>query len=213
MLVCVKEGDNVQHRFIDVRNLKELVKSDAVKVTFALEEGERTVHFAYQKTGYGQKRFFLCPQCGKRTVHLYIVKGNLKCRMCSGVKRYEGIQNNTKGGYDEIGYRMQKYAARHDIVFDFPFDYTAFIFDTRTSRKKFSDALKILQALENMRFHALFFKSRYKPSVIKSVVTMQHPLIQSATLKELKNNIYDWNTGDRVVIPESDLSSFVKGAM
>ena len=203
----------MQYRFIDVRNLKELVKSDAVNVTLSLGGNKRTVNLAYQKTGYGQKRFFICPYCGKRTEHLYIVGDHLKCRVCSGVKKYEGIQNNTKGGYDEIGYRMQKYAAKHDIVFDFPFDYTAFIFDTRTSKKKFRDALNILQALENMRFHALFFKCRYKPSVIKSVLSMQHPLMQQVTLKELKDNIYNWNTVERVNLPESGLSSFVKGAM
>lgn len=203
----------MQYRFMDVRNLKELVKPDAVNVTFALGEGKRTVQLAYQKTGYGQKRFFICPYCGKRTEHLYIVGDHLKCRVCSGVKKYEGIQNNTKGGYDEIGYRMQKYAAKHDIVFAFPFDYTAFIFDPRTSKKKFRDDLNILQALENMRFHALFFKCRYKPSVIKSVLTMQHPLMQQVTLKELKDNIYNWNTGELVNLPESGLSSFVKGAM
>lgn len=197
---------------IDVRDLKGKIKNDAKGVTLRTGDKKQHIRIAYQNTGFGKKRFFVCPYCSKNVQHLYIDGTDLKCRTCGGVK-YTGIQNCTKGGYDEIAYRMIRYAKQNDITFDFPFDYTTFIFDTRTSKKKFSDALKILQALENMRFHVLFFKSRYKPSVIKSVVTMQHPLIQSATLKELKNNIYDWNTGDRVKIPESNLSSFIKGAM
>ena len=123
---------------------------------------------------------------------------HISVRSVSGLKVYRGIRNSTKGGYDEIAYRMKKYAAKYDIQFKFPFDYACFALDKRTRRKSFVRCLKVLQALENMRFYSLFFRAQCKSKVIKSVMTGNHPIIQSTTIEELKNNIYDWNTGMQI---------------
>ena len=196
---------------IDVAQLKSHIKADAHDVTIRTGGKSQVILLAYQKTGYGQKRFFVCPCCSKRVQRLYQSEGSdWKCRKCSGVNPYYGIQNNTKGGYNEIAYRMRKYADKVGIQFSFPFNYLDFALDARIHKKKFRDSVKVLQALENMRFHSLFFKSQYKPKVIKSVMNGKHPIIQNVTLEELKNNIYDWNTGKQVIIPEQVANGLVK---
>ena len=182
---------------IDVAQLKSHIKADAHDVTIRTGVKSQVILLAYQKTGYGQR--------------LYQSEGSdWKCRKCSGVNPYYGIQNNTKGGYNEIAYRMRKYADKVGIQFSFPFNYLDFALDARIHKKKFRDSVKVLQALENMRFHSLFFKSQYKPKVIKSVMNGKHPIIQNVTLEELKNNIYDWNTGKQVIIPEQVANGLVK---
>ena len=93
--------------YIDVKQFKGKVRQDARKVTFKNVHGKtNTVVFSYQKTKFGFKRFFCCPYCQKRVQKLYYVDHNYKCRECSGINPYRGIKNMTKGGADEIAYRM-----------------------------------------------------------------------------------------------------------
>ena len=187
---------------IDVGQLKSHIKADAHDVTIRTGGKSQVILLAYQKTGYGQKRFFVCPYCSKRVQRLYQSEGSdWKCRKCSGVNPYYGIQNNTKGGYDEIAYRMKRYAAAHDIQFSFPFNYLDFILDDRIHREKFRTYITVLQALENMRFQAIIFQTKYDTKTIRSVTSGKHPLLQSCTLKELKDNFYDWKTGQQISIP------------
>ncbi len=192
--------------YIDVRQFKDKVKPDAKEVTFKDSHGlQRTVSFLYQKTGYGKKRFFCCPFCLKRVQKLYFVGNEYICSECGKVNPYKGIRNDTKGGYGEIAYRMKRYAARYNIQFEFPFDYSYFALDKRVRKKSFVKCLMVLQALENMRFCSLIFKTTYKATVIRSVIMMKHPIQRSATLEDLKNNMYDWNTGKQIVMNETML--------
>lgn len=199
--------------YIDVRSIKAYIKADASYMTIKTGDRQQVIELAYQDVGFGQKRFFVCPSCQKHIERLYYINGIWKCRKCSGVNPYEGIQNNTKGGYCEIGYRMKKYANRQNIQFDFPFDYLQFVNDSRTGKKKFRNHLMVLQAMESMRFHSLFYKVTYEPKVIRSVVNRTHPLMKNITLAELKNNIYDWNTGKRIELTEQSVNAMVKGAI
>lgn len=197
---------------LDVGQLKGYIKADAQFVTVKTGDKSQMICLEYQKTGYGQKRFLVCPICSKRVQRLYQVKNyDWKCQKCSGVNPYHGIQNNTKGGYDEIAYRMQRIAEKNSISFTFPFNYLDFAFDERMRRKKFRNCIKIMQTLENMRFYSLFFSVTYKPKVIKLVITGKHPLMQNITLNDLKNNIYDWNTGKQILLSESKVNALVKG--
>jgi hypothetical protein len=193
---------------IDIRQLKGRIKEGTSKVTLKTGDKVQIIHLGYQKTGHGQKRFFICPDCSNRVEKLYCTAAyTWKCRRCSGAKPYCGIQNSTKGGYDEIAYRMKKYADKRGIQFDFPFDYLAFTFDRRIKGARFRRYVKVLQALENMRFHALFFKVTYKPGIIRQVTSGKHPLMQNVTLNDLKNNVYDWNTGTQIKMDEAILRS------
>lgn len=185
---------------IDVRDLKGKIKDDAKGVTLRIGDKMQHIRIAYQNTGFGKKWFFVCPYCSKNVQHLYIDGTDLKCRTCGGVK-YTGIQNCTKGGYDEIAYRMKRYAAAHDIQFSFPFNYLDFALDARIRKTKFRDSVKVLQALENMRFQGIICKTTYSAETIRQVTSGKHPLLQICSLMELKEYFYDWETGKQIIIP------------
>lgn len=203
---------------IDVRQFKDHIKADAQSVTISFPLGEQNlkqnIKLEYRNVGFGKRRFMVCPICSKRAKQFYLHNDLWVCRGCSGVNPYQGIQNNTKGGYDEIAYRMIRYAKQNDITFDFPFDYLKFIFDPRNKKKKFRDSIKVMQALENMRSHSLFFNATYSPKVIKSVTSGQHLLLKTKTLKDLKDKFYNWNTGNEIVLLRkkrySDISDTLK---
>lgn len=200
-------------RYIDVNQLKGHIKADAKSVTIRIKDRSQVFCLAYQKTGYGQKRFFVCPYCSKRVQRLYQAESSdWKCRKCSGVNPYHGIQNNTKGGCDEIGYRMRRIAEKNDISFTHPFDYLNFVFDARLKRKKFRNCIKVLQAMENMRFHSLFYGVTYESKIIRAVTTGKHILLRN-TMSDLKNNIYDWNTGQQIILHESGVNTLVKSRL
>lgn len=188
-------------KYIDVKQFKDRVKADAKAVTFKNPDGtEHTVLFGYQKTGYGSKRFFLCPCCSKYVQKLYYVGHGYKCRECGGINPYKGIKNMTKGGADEIAYRMKRYAAQNDIVFDFPFDYLDFLNDDRIKKASFRKKLTILQGLENMRFQAVMNQTTYTAKLLSSVCRGKHLLLESESLWNLKNWLYDWGSGKRIML-------------
>ncbi len=196
-----------------MKQFKGHVKQDADRVKIKTGDVEQILLLTYQKTGFGQKRFFLCPCCSARVQRLYWNSRRWACAKCNKVNRYKGIQNKTKGGYAEIQYRMQTLAEKNDIQFSFPFNYLDFALDPRMRKNTFRQCIKVLQALENMRFYSIMYHSTYKPKVIRMVTKGEHPLFQSSTLDDLKNNIYDWNKGNRVILPESLTNTFVKGVL
>ena len=181
---------------LDVNKIKDKVSPDHCQLTYTTDQ-KRPLQVEYQKTGYGKRPFLICPLCGRRFKRLYLCGNVLMCRDCGNVPVYKGIQNNTKGGYDEIGYRMQRYADAHDIRFSFPFDYLAFVLDERCSLKSFRLSLKILQGLENMRSQSIFEQKQYSNQTIKAVLTGKHPLIvnERVTLQSLRNWFYEWERG------------------
>ena len=186
---------------INIKQFKGKVRSDAERVTFTDDTGKQnTIEFCYQKTGFGKKRFLMCPYCSKRVEILYRSESGYKCRDCLGIKPYRGIKNMTKGGADEIAYRMKQYAYKHDITFEFPFDYTVFGNDERSRKQSFRDKLMVLQGLENMRFQAIMGKTTYSSKVISSVCRGKHPLLKAVSLYDLKNWVYNWNTGKEIIL-------------
>lgn len=180
-------------QYLDIRQIKGHVQDDEAVIKIKAGDVTQRISLAYQKAGFGKKRFFRCPRCSKRVERIYFIDDRWRCAKCSGVNPYGGIQNKTKGGYDEIGYRMNRYAEKHNIQFDFPFDYTKFINDKRNKRESFRKHIRVLQSLENMRTHAIFFNATYKPYVCRLVTSGKHPLMQSKTLQELSRYIYDWS--------------------
>lgn len=153
-----------------------------------------TVTISPQMTGFGTRYFLVCPACGRRVQRLYLCCGRLICRTCGKVPLYRGIQNSTRGGYFEIQYRMDRFAAKHGIKFDYPFDYMQFLLDKRIRRENFRRKVRILQSLENMRLQCILFRSRYERETIRSVLAGNHPLVlnERITLKDLRDNLYRW---------------------
>lgn len=154
----------------------------------AMVDGETfNVQLTEQKTGFGSRKFFICPECERRTMRLYRRAGTLFiCDKCAGINLYKPIQNGTKGGYIELSYRMERYAAKRDISFDYPFDYAQFADDPRSDDAAFRQSLLILQALENMRSQNIFFKTVYSQKTIKAVLTGKHPLLSEKSLFEMQ---------------------------
>ena len=167
----------------------------AGKSIIATVNGEEyRLQLSAQKTGFGVRKFLVCPECERRKTKLFIekdAKNGFKCADCIGLNLYRAIQNGTKGGYLELHYRMDRYAAKHGIAINkWPFSFFDYVDDPRFGKADFKRALKILQALENMRGQNIFFKTIYKPETIKSVLTGKHPNLQRHSIHELHRFYY-----------------------
>ena len=184
-------------QMITVKQIKERCRPGAVSLTVSGNDSrkEQTIDLHREKSGCCDRLFFLCPSCGKKAVVLYLSGKGWTCHTCCPVSPYAGIQKTTKGGADEIAYRMDRYANLKGISFDFPFSYTAFALDDRTRQEGFRNSLKVLQALENMRSQALFFGSRYTVKDFRQVTTLKHPLMKTCSCSDLQQYLYDWHTG------------------
>ncbi len=188
-----------QQMFIDMKTFKKHLKPGVVSVTFSYGNVNQKVEVINIHAGVASRWLFFCPECGERVNRLYLLKDGLKCRNCikeMGVNLYAGIQHTTRGGDTELAYRMERYAAMKGIKFEYPFDYMDFLLDDRNRKKSFRNAVKVLQAMENMRNQAIFFGSRFDAAVIKQVTTGKHPLLQKCTLADLRNRFYDWYSGE-----------------
>lgn len=157
------------------------------------------IDFAYLPVAGRQdrwKRFFICPECGKRKRELYLIGGEWQCASCGHLKKYRGIQYTTRGGFDEISYRMRMYGKKIGIQIHFPFDYLEYaIPDPPITKKRIEEHrkhMKVLQSLQNMRNQALFFGTRYNAALFRQVTSGRHPLMKEHTLQELRTYLYDW---------------------
>lgn len=163
-----------------VLHISDLPKERKAGKALSVEvNGKRTtIALAEQKTGFGTRKLFMCPHCGARRMKLYYVRSKWCCTSCGEYNPYYGIQNTTRGGYLELHYRMERFAKDSGIeIKKWPFSYLDYMEDPRVGRRKFQQALKILQALENMRFQDIFFHRRYSSKTIKRVLDGTHPLL------------------------------------
>ena len=149
------------------------------------------VNFAEQKTGFGIRKFFVCPVCGKRRTKLFLCGSGLFCVDCANLKPYKDIQNATKGGYREIQYRMERFAEKNGIHIEkWPFEFMKYSGHPAYNRKKFQKVLKILQVLENMRLQNILFKTTFSQRTIKAVLKGNHPALTKYTLPELQKYLW-----------------------
>lgn len=134
---------------VDIMDLQKHIPKNATKVYYKIGDHKHVIEIDRLKVGYGYRNYFICPKCGARRTKLYLCDDRLICRECGNVPVYRGIQNMTKGGDQEIAYRMERFAKKHNIEFSYPFEYYDFLFDERSEQKEFRKNLKIMQALEN----------------------------------------------------------------
>ena len=213
-----KEGKEMY--CIDESVLK-MIPSDSMSCDFKVEGRRHTVMLEVVKVGYGDRRYFVCPCCGKKRTILYYINHGFKCRDCGHFNPYKKIQNGTKGGSSEIQYRMERYAKKNNIeIVRFPFNYMDYIQDERLMKKgknSFRMKLKVLQALENMRFQTIMMKKTFSNQAIRKVISEKHPILQKVSLKDMTMIWYDWesDSGKGFTIPASHnrVSQLTKDAM
>ena len=186
---------DMQVQVLTTKALKGM-KASETQCTVSIGDNKQTIEVAYKPMPKGgARRLFVCPNCGGYSFKLLNFGQEWQCRKCCDVNLYRGIQNTTKGGADEIAYRMAKFAEKKDISdFELPFDYMKYCNDDRSiqQNEEFRKNLKIMQALENMRFQAGLFGTRYSAKLLKKVITGMHPLLYQTTLYDLRQSCYDW---------------------
>ena len=116
---------------------------------------------------------------------------------------------------------MERYAKKNNIeIVRFPFNYMDYIQDERPMKKgkdSFRMKLKVLQALENMRFQTIMMKKTFSNQAIRKVISEKHPILQKVSLKDMTMIWYDWesDSGKGFTIPASHnrVSQLTKDAM
>lgn len=181
---------------IDIRDLKQINKSYKIKIfnlytntyrVFIFKRLEdhieiydknnnftgEVIHIGKQKTGYGIRSFFNCPNCGNRRNYLYydFKSDRFLCRSCINQNIYKARTNiYDEGGTQLIDYKMTKLADKVNIELKYPFKYNDYLdkkpYHMRT--QTFNCILKQLILLDQLRYNVIFFRSRYSAAQINS---------------------------------------------
>jgi len=179
--------------YIDVISFREEAKRGAIYFQYGGEA--KSIKFSKQKTGFGEKYFFICPTCGGRRTNLYIYDHDFVCRSCTPIRVYKGATDTTKNGYMNLSYRMRRLAEKNDLDIQFPFCYMNHPKPKRKHEERWCDLLAKLQALANMRNQAIFFNKRYSTEVIQSVLRARNVYLYVCDLYDLYKYFYDWDVG------------------
>lgn len=187
-------------KFIDIQDCVSRGPREMAAATIRLDNGrEYEVRFVGQRTGYGEKKFFICPRCGSRRTKLYLYGNWLLCRSCYPGEFYRTIKNVTPGGDLYIAHLMRSLARKEQIELQrVPFCYLEYRKPKYRHFKKWHTAIVKLQALENMRNQAIFFNKRYPLDVIRGVLKGENALLYVCTLQELDQYFYNWEDGSRI---------------
>lgn len=161
-------GDSMKLYVLDITDIEE----KEIK-TIRLKGSSDKIHITRQKTGFGYKRFLICPNCGERRTKLYSYNQiDMYCRACIPGGMYKGITHTTKGGTLNIHYRMNRIAEKYNIKFKVPFSYYQLLLERPKYMRydKWEEGARKLQILENMRFQTIFFQKKYDSNLIKYVL-------------------------------------------
>ncbi|HCG36162.1 MAG TPA: hypothetical protein DER23_07450 [Clostridiales bacterium] len=175
--------------FVKIEQFKDVYEKGKSSATGIFEDKEVRFFFSKVTVGYGYRHYFVCPVCGGYCIKLYYKDNIFRCIKCSGINAYEGIQHTTRGGYDFIMYKMERFAAKHGIkvetkdefqkgLLQYPFDYRDYNRPYRRKREPWEKALKILQALESMRTQSIFFGKIWDAETIRSVETGKNKYLE-----------------------------------
>jgi len=140
--------------------------------------GDIDIHLITQRTGFGYRRYFLCPACGRKCGKIHWHKGQLHCRTCTPLDIYGYRQSlYDEGGTALIVWNMRKLVkAISDQPIKWPFHYYDYSIEPPPGmtaakynrwEKKQRDTLLKLQILENMRTCAIFLGCKFGAADIK----------------------------------------------
>jgi hypothetical protein len=187
--------------YIDVKKVMEIIKesnypgTDRSNAYLSVENQPFHVRIAYQKTGFGEKSFLCCPECGSRRVKLYLDRKALLCRKCLPYSIYSGLTHSTEGGKKYIRYIMERVAMKNGIVLKVPFYYGDYPKPRGKNEDEWVMMLSKLQALENMRNQAIFLNKRYSRRTIRSVLREKNIFLYVCELYDIDRYFYNWDIG------------------
>jgi len=163
---------------VKIKQFETVYKAGKTQITGTFDGNKVTFFFGTVKVGFGIRHYFICPVCGHNQEKLTFDGAKFACFRCVGVNPYSGIQTTTRGGDEFIAYKMQRFAEKHRIEnFRFPFDYCEYPRPYRRKAEKWHNAIKILQALESMRFQSIVFGKVWDAATIKSVENGTNPYL------------------------------------
>ena len=136
-----------------------VLKVSDIPAGYTVRSGQVIVQLTKQRTGFGYRRYFICPSCGRKCGKLYVTASGLYCQCCTPLDPYKTRRNL----YDEdsarlIAWHMDKLVATiSDTRIEYPFNYFRYPIDPPQgiSRRKYRETLLRLQIMENMRHAAL----------------------------------------------------------
>jgi hypothetical protein len=177
--------------YVAIEDLKAVIDINQSKVSFICEDSPVEIEIVKQRTGYGYKLFIVCPLCGSRRIKLYSYHDSLVCRGCYPFRLYKNMTDTTKGGYEEISYRMSRVAAKYGVQINHPFSYHQMLLNKPKymHNRTWEGLTRQLQMLANMRFQAIFMKKKYSSELIK--YALGHCLYLYS-LSDLDKYLIDW---------------------
>ena len=136
--------------------------------------GGYPIEIIQQKTGFGFRRYFICPTCGRKCAKVHQIEGyeaQLYCQKCIPVSLYRYRQSlYDEGGTALVKWHMWKLADKIGITIKFPYCFLDYPDKPpegiRISQGKYFITLLELQRLEELRVIAIHY----------SVNRMQFPL-------------------------------------
>jgi hypothetical protein len=160
------------HYFIEISQFKEQITAESTYIDITIGSCfSGRIYLSKQKTGFGYKHFMICQKCNTRHTELFYYEKSFICRKCYPENIYYEIQHRAKGGNKYIAYIMRRYAEKIGIAIKrFPFCYEDYE-KPKYRKDKWVNDLKVLQALEDMRYQTIAYNKRWSNKTIKSVLT------------------------------------------
>lgn len=138
------------------------------------------IFISKQKTGFGERKFFVCPECGERRTKIYCYENRekFKCRSCLGKNIYSERCNLYDGGGTAlIEYKFFNLISELDLSKTskkrhIPFDsrYYGACKPKHMRYEKFDLILKQLTALSAMRDTTILQKCKYGTKDINRIL-------------------------------------------
>lgn len=132
-----------------------------------------TVRITQQRTGFGYRRYFLCPCCGRKCGKVHLYEEVLYCQRCIPLSLYRYRQGlYDEGGSALIVWHMERLAEKVGIKrIKFPYWFLDYPDKSPLGigSKRYLKTLLTIQAMERLRTAAIFLGCRFTAREIKEL--------------------------------------------